>query len=104
METIMVNIQRCGRNYGAAVDDDRVQGSVVATAKTYEALQGKVRDALRFHVEGMLADGDPMPEWLARGDYQIEWRPKPKKRVSKTWRAAEKNQGSFIIIDPKFLL
>ena len=72
MERIRVNVQWCDHNFGASLGDN-VPGSVVVTAKTYGGLQKEVSDSLRFHVEGMLADGDDVPQWLADGDYEFEW-------------------------------
>lgn len=72
MEKIKVNIEWCDQNYGAAIDDERVEGSVVATHKTYEGVVAAIGEALRFHIEGMAADGDPVPGWLAAGDYELD--------------------------------
>lgn len=72
MEKIKVNIEWCGGNFGAAVDDGKVPGSVVPTDKTLEGVKSGIADALRFHVEGMLADGDSVPGWLADGAYELE--------------------------------
>jgi predicted RNase H-like HicB family nuclease len=35
---------------------------VVAAGDTYEECVALMREAVVFHVEGMLADGDPVPE------------------------------------------
>lgn len=73
MEKIKVNIEWCDKNFGAAVDDERVPGSVVATDKTYEGIERAISDAIRFHVEGMVADGDEVPAWLVNGDYELDF-------------------------------
>lgn len=63
----------CGNNFCAALGDN-VPGAVVLTAKTFEHLKRDVPKTLRFHVEGMRRDGEPVPEWLAKGDYEFEYR------------------------------
>lgn len=71
METIQVRVAWCDKNFGATIEDGRVPGSVVVTDKTWEGLQKAVAEALKFHIEGMLADGDSVPAWLAEGDYRL---------------------------------
>ena len=72
MEKIKVNVQWCDKNFGASLGDN-VPGAVVLTAKTYQELLREVPDALRFHVEGMIEDGDDVPQWLRDGDYEFEY-------------------------------
>ena len=43
------------------------------TAKTFEELLQVAHDTLAFHVQGMIEDGDEVPEWLAKGDYEFEF-------------------------------
>ncbi len=72
MEKIRVDVQWCDKNFGASLGDN-VPGAVVVTAKTYEELQREVPESLRFHVEGMLLDGDDVPQWLVNGDYELDY-------------------------------
>ena len=72
MEKIKVNVAWCEKNFGATLGDN-VPGAVALTAKTYEELQREVPETLRFHIDGMLADGDSVPQWLADGDYEFEY-------------------------------
>ena len=30
--------------------------------------------SLEYHIEGMVADGDDVPQWLVEGDYEFEYR------------------------------
>lgn len=71
MEKIRIIIDWCDRNFGASVEDERIGGAVVATHKTYEGILKAVAEALRFHVESAVADGDEMPAWLVDGDYEL---------------------------------
>ena len=70
MEKIIVNVSWCDKNYGAALSDN-VPGAVVVTAKSYDELIEEVKATLQFHVEGMIADGDDVPQWLRDGDYDL---------------------------------
>ena len=72
MEKIIVNVSWCDKNFGASLGDN-VPGAVVLTAKTFEELQREVPETLRFHVNGMIEDGDEVPQWLANGDYEFEY-------------------------------
>ena len=60
------------KNFSASLGDN-VPGAVVIAAKDIRELKKEVADTLRFHVEGMLADGDEVPQWLADGDYELEY-------------------------------
>ena len=70
MEKIKVDVQWCDKNFGAKLSDN-VPGAVVLTAKSYEELLREVPETLRFHVEGMVQDGDDVPQWLRDGDYEF---------------------------------
>ncbi len=72
MEVIKVNIEWCEKNYAATVNE-QVPGVVLVTDKTLEGVKKAVTNAVAFHIEGMLADGDEVPEWLKNGDYRFEW-------------------------------
>ena len=72
MEKIKVDVQWCDKNFGASLGDN-VPGAVVLTAKTFEELKREVPETLKFHVEGMIADGDDVPQWLRDGDYEFEY-------------------------------
>ena len=71
-EIIKVTVAKCGTNYAASLSDN-VPGAVVLTADTYEELQKKTPEVLKFHVDGMIADGDDVPDWLRNGDYKFEY-------------------------------
>lgn len=72
METIRVDVQWCDKNFGASLSEN-VPGAVVLTAKTYEELLREVPETLRFHVEGMIEDGDDVPQWLVDGEYEFQY-------------------------------
>ena len=72
MEKIRVDVQWCKNNFGASMGEN-VPGAVVFTASSIEQLQAEAKETLQFHVEGMLEDGDEVPQWLVNGDYEVEW-------------------------------
>ena len=67
-----MNVEWCEKNFAATLGKN-VPGVVLVTAKSYSKLQKEVKEALDFHVKGMLADGDEVPEWLEKGEYQFKW-------------------------------
>ena len=46
---------------------------VVFTAPTFEALQKEAKESLEFHIEGLMENGEDVPEWLKNGDYEFEY-------------------------------
>ncbi len=72
MEKIIVNVAWVDKNFGASLSDN-VPGAVVLTADTYEKLLQEVPETLHFHVEGMVEDGDDVPQWLVDGEYEFEY-------------------------------
>jgi len=62
MRYAVVN-ERAGDNFSAYVPD---LPGCIATAATPEAVESKIRAAIRFHVEGLHADGLPATEPTSR--------------------------------------
>jgi len=60
METIIVNVSWIGKNFNASLSDN-VPGAVVITDKTFDGLKKAVASTLKFHIEGMIEDGDEVP-------------------------------------------
>lgn len=54
-----VIIERGPKNYGAYVPD---LPGCVATADTLDEIKRTIRSAVKFHLEGMRLDGEPIPE------------------------------------------
>lgn len=59
MEKYLIVIQKSAHNYGAYSPD--VPGCV-ATGATVEETISNMREALEFHLEGLLEDGEQLPE------------------------------------------
>jgi len=51
--------ERGERNWSAFVPD---LPGCIATAKTREQLEGQIREAIEFHIEGLRLLGQPVPE------------------------------------------
>jgi predicted RNase H-like HicB family nuclease len=61
-----VVIEKADGNYSAYVPD---LPGCVATGETVKAVGAEIRDAIRFHIEGLKADGLPIPAPTTIADY-----------------------------------
>jgi predicted RNase H-like HicB family nuclease len=52
-------IEKAAHNYAAYVPD---LPGCIATGKTIEETEQEIREAIRFHLEGLQADNLPIPE------------------------------------------
>lgn len=58
MEYVVV-IEKAANNYSAYVPD---LPGCIATGSTREETEAEIRSAIEFHIEGIVEDGDPIPE------------------------------------------
>jgi predicted RNase H-like HicB family nuclease len=61
-----VVIEKADGNFSAYVPD---LPGCVATGSTVEEAEAAIREAIEFHLEGLRADGAPIPEASSRVDY-----------------------------------
>jgi predicted RNase H-like HicB family nuclease len=61
-----VVIEKGQRNYSAYVPD---LPGCVAAGDTIEEIQREIQEAIEFHLEGLRADGLPIPEPSSRVEY-----------------------------------
>jgi predicted RNase H-like HicB family nuclease len=61
-----VVIEQAESNFSAYVPD---LPGCVATAQTVEAVEREIREAIRFHIEGLKEDGAPIPEPTSLAEY-----------------------------------
>lgn len=61
-----VVIEQAEGNYSAYVPD---LPGCVAAGGTVEAVEREIRDAIRFHIEGLQADGIPVPQPTSIAEY-----------------------------------
>lgn len=72
MQTIKVEVAWSDKNYCGGWGSPEV-GAVMASAKTLDKFKAEFQSALEFHIEGMLADDEPVPQWLIDKDYTIDF-------------------------------
>ena len=68
MKRVIINIDWVPNNFSAAPADEDI--ACVATGNTLEEVKENILSALKFHVEGVIEDGDHVPEALSG-----EWAP-----------------------------
>jgi predicted RNase H-like HicB family nuclease len=61
-----VVIEKAKKNYSAYVPD---LPGCVATGATLEEVESEIREAIRFHLDGMRQDGAPIPKPSAVCEY-----------------------------------
>jgi predicted RNase H-like HicB family nuclease len=61
-----VVIEKAGANYSAYVPD---LPGCIATGPTVEAVERDIRDAIRFHIDGLKEDGLPVPPATSIAEY-----------------------------------
>ena len=59
-------IEKAGGNYSAYVPD---LPGCIATGDTVEEVEREISDAIRFHIDGLRADGLPVPQPTTIADY-----------------------------------
>ena len=59
MKAYTLLYERGERNWSAYVPD---LPGCVATGKTREETERRIREAIAFHIEGLVTDGEPVPE------------------------------------------
>ena len=70
MEKVLVDIYYTGNNYCAHAP---ILLGCVSTATTLSEMKKNIKEAIEFHVESSLEDGDPIPE-VFKGEYELEFR------------------------------
>ncbi len=61
-----VVIEKAENNYSAYVPD---LPGCIATGETVQAVENEIRDAIRFHIDGLKEDGQPVPVPTSIADY-----------------------------------
>lgn len=59
-------IEKADKNYSAYVPD---LPGCIATGPTVAAVESEIREAIRFHIEGLREDGMHVPEPTALAEY-----------------------------------
>ena len=66
MKEYAVIYEWTGNNYSAYVPD---LPGCVATGDTVAAVESEIRDAIRFHIDGLKADGSVVPQPTSIAEY-----------------------------------
>ena len=69
-----VVFERGQRNYSAYVPD---LPGCITTGGTWEEMQEMIREAIAFHIEGMMMDGDPVPQPMISVEDAVAHRNQP---------------------------
>lgn len=72
MKSINVKIYWADKNYCCGWGDESI-GSIVCTNKTLEGVKKAFEESLEFHMEGMAADGEDLPEWYIKKEFDINY-------------------------------
>jgi hypothetical protein len=72
MQKIEVMVSWSGDNYCAG--SGNIGGVVLVTHKTFEGLKKEFAETFKFHIEGCIADGDVIPEFIKKGEYEIDFK------------------------------
>ena len=59
-------IEKADKNYSAYVPD---LPGCVATGASVKEVEAEIRDAIRFHIDGLKADGQPVPQPSSIAEY-----------------------------------
>jgi predicted RNase H-like HicB family nuclease len=59
-------IEKANGNYSAYVPD---LPGCIATGDSVASIEAEIRDAIRFHIDGLKEDGLPVPEATSIADY-----------------------------------
>lgn len=70
MEKVIVDIYYTGNNYCAHAP---ILLGCVSTGATLSDIKKNIKEAIVFHVESSLEDGDPIPE-VFKGEYELEFK------------------------------
>lgn len=76
MRKYLIVIEKAGGNYSAYSPD--VLGCIT-TGDTPEETKRNMREAIEFHLEGLVEDGDPIPEAESTAEYIMVNEPQPVK-------------------------
>ena len=71
-QEIKVLVEWTGDNFCCGISSEDY-GTVAVADKTLNGLKKNFEEALRMHIEGCVADGDILPDYMIRGDYIVDY-------------------------------
>ena len=72
MQKINAEIHWSEKNYCCGWGAEGI-GTIMCTDKTLDGVKKAFKESLEFHIEGMVADGDNVPQWLIDKEYEINY-------------------------------
>ena len=69
---LQIKVGWAENNFGGVWYDEQV-GSIVVTNKSLDSLKKDFKESLELHINGCVADGDNVPDYLVRGDYELNF-------------------------------
>lgn len=61
-----MSIEKAAANYSAYVPD---LPGCVSTGRTIDEVKRNIQEAIEFHIQGLIEDGDPVPQPTTVSDY-----------------------------------
>ena len=77
MEKLTIKVEWFGKNYSGSYAGDNVFGVVAATGSTLDEFKDDFAEAMDFHINGLLDDGDDIPYWATTKQYELEFELQP---------------------------
>ena len=71
MEKIKIDISWSGDNYCAGTGN--INGAVIVTNKTLSGVKMDFAEALQFHIDGSIEDGDELPDFIKNKDFELDF-------------------------------
>ena len=72
MQKINAEIHWSEKNYCCGWGAEGI-GTIMCTDKTLDGVKKAFKESLEFHIEGMVSDGDNVPQWLIDKEYEINY-------------------------------
>lgn len=75
MEKEIINVETswAENNFCCGLYLPEINGTILQTADTLSGLKEGFAEALRTHIEACIEDGDNVPEYLVKGDYELNF-------------------------------
>lgn len=70
---LKVIVDFADKHFCGGLYEESIGGAVVATGKTFELFKKEFEEGLKFHIEGNRQRGDSLPDYIIKGDYDIEY-------------------------------
>ena len=71
MKKIKIDISWSGDNYCAGTGN--INGVVIVTNKKLSGVKKDFAEALQFHIDGSIEDGDELPDFIRNKDYELDF-------------------------------